>query len=83
MNLAAQGHEIAHPAPHPSLREGAFQNPNSFFILLSHAFALILLGWPTHTFLVHREGSMLIPIVLVPSMIATRASMIRSLLPRE
>jgi len=82
MNLAPRGREIACPAPHPSAKEPS-KIARSFFILLSHAFVLILLGWRVHTFLVHREGLMFIPTVLVLSIITTSVSKFHSMLPRE
>jgi predicted unusual protein kinase regulating ubiquinone biosynthesis (AarF/ABC1/UbiB family) len=82
MNLAAQGRGIARPAPHPSAKEPS-KIANSFFILLSHAFVLLVLTWLVHSFLAHEQGSAVILSLLVVSIIGVSISMIRSLLARE
>jgi len=82
MNLAAQGRGLAHPAPHPSAKEPS-KIARSFFILLSHAFVLLVLAWLVHSFLAHEQGSAVILSLLVVSIIGVSISMIRSLLARE
>ena len=82
MNLAPRGREIACPAPHPSAKEPS-KIARSFFILLSHAFVLLVLAWLVHSFLAPEQGSAVILSLLVVSIIGVSISMIRSLLARE